>query len=115
MGRSDASLGGHPGFDMVIQALHGLSLRRTDDLLRFCGFRPGDQVPDVNTLWGFREALIRAETLEDLFARLDQAISAAGHLPMGGQIVDARWWPHPSGATPRRSEPRSRQAGSRRT
>jgi IS5 family transposase len=46
-------------------------------------------VPDENTLWDFREALIAAKALEKLFARLNEAISAAGFLPMGGQIVDA--------------------------
>ena len=40
-----------------------------------------------NTLWDFREALIRAGALDELFAKLDRAITAAGHLPRGGQIV----------------------------
>jgi transposase, IS5 family len=46
-------------------------------------------VPDVNTLWDFREALIRAKALDKLFARLNAAITTAGYLPMGGQIIDA--------------------------
>jgi IS5 family transposase len=101
--RSDPSKGGRPGFDpvlkfkmLVLQALHGLSLQQTDYLvrdrlswMRFCGLGPGDAVPDANTLWDFREALIAARALETLFTRLDQAISAAGYLPMGGQIIDA--------------------------
>ena len=55
VGRSDPSLGGHPGFDvvlkfkmLVLRALHGLSLQRTDYLvrdrlswMRFCGLGPG--------------------------------------------------------------------------
>jgi IS5 family transposase len=57
--------------------------------MRFCGLGSGDAVPDANTLWDFREALIRAKALDGLFARLDQAISEAGYLPMSGQIVDA--------------------------
>lgn len=103
VGRGDPSKGGRPGFDvvlkfkmLVLQALHGLSLQQTDFLvrdrlswMRFCGFGPGDAVPDANTLWDFREALIRAKALEHLFERLDRAISEAGYLPMGGQIVDA--------------------------
>jgi len=101
--RGDPSKGGRPGFDpvlkfkmLVLQALHGLSLQQTDYLvrdrlswMRFCGLGPGDAVPDANTLWDFREALIAARALETLFTRLDQAISAAGYLPMGGQIIDA--------------------------
>jgi IS5 family transposase len=56
--------------------------------MRFCGLGPGDAVPDANTLWDFREALIAAGALDALFARLDRAITEAGYLPMAGQIVD---------------------------
>ena len=101
--RSGTAKGGRPGFDvvlkfrmLVLQALHGLSLQQTDYLvrdrlswMRFCGLGPGDTVPDANTLWDFREALIAAKALDRLFDRLDQAIQAAGYLPMGGQIIDA--------------------------
>jgi transposase, IS5 family len=81
---------------LVLQALHGLSLDQTEYLvgdrlswMRFCGLGSGDAVPDANTLWDFREALIQAKALDGLFARLDRAISEAGYLPMSGQIVDA--------------------------
>lgn len=57
--------------------------------MRFCGLGPGDSVPDENTLWDFLEALIAAKALDKAFAQLDKAISAAGYLPMGGQIIDA--------------------------
>jgi len=101
--RSDPSKGGRPGFDvvlkfkmLVLQGLYGLSLQQTafqvrDRLtwLRFCGLRPGDAVPDANTLWDFREALIKAKALDRLFGNLDQAISDAGYRAMGGQIIDA--------------------------
>jgi IS5 family transposase len=101
--RSHPSKGGRPGFDpvlkfkmLVLQALHGLSLQQTDYLvrdrlswMRFCGLGPGDAVPDANTLWDFREALIAANALDRLFERLDAAINDAGYLPMGGQIIDA--------------------------
>ena len=81
---------------LVLQALHGLSLAQTSYMvrdrlswMRFCGLGPGDTVPDANTLWDFREALIAARALDKAFERLDRAISAAGYLPMGGQIIDA--------------------------
>jgi hypothetical protein len=81
---------------LVRQAMHGLSLAQTEYLvadrlswMRFCGLGPGDAVPDANTRWDFREALIAAGALDALFARLDRAITAAGYLPMAGQIVDA--------------------------
>ena len=95
--------GGRPPFDpvlkfrmLVLQALHGLSLEQTEYLvrdrlswMRFCQLGPEDRVPDANTLWDFREALIKAGALDVLFERLDRAITAAGYLPRGGQIVDA--------------------------
>jgi hypothetical protein len=101
-GRRDPWKGGRPSFDavlkfrmLVLQAMHGLSLAQTEYLvadrlswMRFCGLGPGDAVPDANTLWDFREALIGAGALEALFARLDRAITEAGYLPMSGQIVD---------------------------
>jgi IS5 family transposase len=101
--RGAASKGGRPGFDpvlkfkmLVLQAMHGLSLQQTEYLvrdrlswMRFCGLGPGDAVPDANTLWDFREALIAAKALDGLFERLERAIQSAGYLPMGGQIIDA--------------------------
>jgi IS5 family transposase len=102
-GRRDRSKGGRPPFDpvlkfrmLVLQALHGLSLAQTEFLvadrlswMRFCGLGPGDAVPDANTLWDFREALIASDALDGLFSQLDRAITEAGYLPMAGQIVDA--------------------------
>jgi len=57
--------------------------------MRFCGLGPGDTVPDANTLWDFREALIAAKALDGLFTQLDRVITDAGYLSMAGQIVDA--------------------------
>jgi IS5 family transposase len=81
---------------LFLQAQHGLSLATTEHLvrdrlswMRFCGLTLSDRVPDANTLWDFREALIRAGALDRLFARLDLAIKAAGYLAMSGQIIDA--------------------------
>ncbi len=103
LGARDRAKGGRPSFDpvlkfrmLVLQAMHGLSLAQTEYLvadrlswMRFCGLGPGDAVPDANTLWDFREALIAAGALDALFDRLDRAITEAGYLPMAGQIVDA--------------------------
>lgn len=102
-GRKKRGPGGRPPYDpvlkfkmLVLQALHGLSLAQTSYLvrdrlswMRFCGLGPGDAVPDENTLWDFREALIRARALEKLFDRLNRALEEAGYRAMGGQIVDA--------------------------
>jgi IS5 family transposase len=102
-GTVDRSKGGRPPFDAVLkfkmlylQAQHGLSFEATEHLvrdrlswMRFCGLTIADPVPDANTLWDFREALIAAGAFDRLFERLDKAIKDAGFIPMGGQIVDA--------------------------
>ena len=102
-GSKRSGKGGRPAMDvvlkfrmLVLQSLHGLSLDATEKMvrdrlswMRFCGLGIADPVPDANTLWDFREALIRAEALDDLFQRLDRAINAAGFIPRCGQIVDA--------------------------
>lgn len=103
LGSRDRNKGGRPSFDpvlkfrmLVLQALHGLSLAQTEYLvadrlswMRFCRLGPGDAVPDANTLWSFREALIATGALERLLIRLEEAITGAGYLPIVGQIVDA--------------------------
>lgn len=95
--------GGQPAKDvvlkfrmLVLQSLHGLSLDATERLvrdrlswMRFCGLEIADPVPDANTLWDFREALIRANALDAPFKELDRAINQAGFLPRTGQIIDA--------------------------
>ena len=103
LGRPPRWKGGRPSFDpvlkfrmLVLQSVHGLSLEQSEYLvrdrlswMRFCQLGPEDRVPDANTLWDFREALIAAGALDESFERLDRAITAAGYLPRGGQIVDA--------------------------
>ena len=80
---------------LVLQAMHRLGLDQTEYMLcdrlswmRFYGLGPGDRAPDANTLWDFRETLIKSGALDTLFTRLDRAICEAGYLPMAGQIVD---------------------------
>ena len=55
---------------LVLQSLRGLSLEATEKMvrdrpgwMRFCGLEMCDRVPDANTLWDFREALIKAGAL----------------------------------------------------
>jgi IS5 family transposase len=100
---SDGAQGGRPPYDpvmmfkiMVVQAHNNLSDERTEFLIndrlsfmRFLGLGLGDRVPDARTIWAFRERLVKANAIERLFARFDQAVRAAGYIPMSGQIVDA--------------------------
>ena len=102
--RSDGAKGGRPPYDpvmmfkvLVLQALYSLSddqaeFQSTDrrTLGRFLGLLDaGDHVPASKTIWLFREHLVRAGAVENLFARFDKHLSKAGYLAMGGQIVDA--------------------------
>src|SRR6476469_5816201 len=101
--RSDRAKGGRPPFDhvvmfkvLILQTENNLSDERTEFYLRdrlswmrFFGLGLGDPVPDANTIWTFREALTKAGASEPLFALFDQALRAAGYLPMSGQLVDA--------------------------
>ena len=64
-------------------------VRDTLSWMRFCGLGIADTVPDANTLWDFREALIRADALDVLFAEMDLAINQAGFISRLGQVKDA--------------------------
>lgn len=57
--------------------------------MRFLDLGLGDRVRDAKSIWRFREQLIRAEAMDNLFARFDAALHEAGSLAMGGQIIDA--------------------------
>jgi transposase, IS5 family len=106
--RSDGLKGGRPPFDhvfmfkvLILQASHSLSDERTEYLIkdrlsfmRFLGLGLADPVPDANTIWTFREALTRATldgkpAIEVLFRAYEAALTKAGFLAMGGQIIDA--------------------------
>ncbi len=101
--RKDRSKGGRPPFDSVLmfkilllQAMHSLSDERAEYLIkdrlsfmRFLGLSLADAVPDANTIWTFREALKKAEAIDALISRFDEALRSSGFLAMRGQIVDA--------------------------
>src|SRR5688500_16597940 len=106
--RADRSRGGRPPFEhvlmfkvLILQASHGRSDERTEYLIkdrlsfmRFLGLGLSDTVPDANTIWTFREALTRARldgkpAIEVLFRAYEAALTRAGFLAMGGQIIDA--------------------------
>ncbi|MEJ2654178.1 MAG: transposase, partial [Acidihalobacter sp.] len=87
---------------LILQVLHDLSLEDTVFLVRdrlswwrFCGLGPEDEAPNVDALWGFRDALIRACALEGLIAELDRMLTEAGYLAMTGNLADMRLLPVP--------------------
>lgn len=103
LNRSDGSKGGRPPMDavlmfkvLVLQALYGLSDAQAEFQIldrrsfgRFLDLDDGDRVPDETTIWRFREALVQANAIDNLFALFDAHLKEAGYLAMGGQIVDA--------------------------
>ena len=56
---------------------------------KLIGLGLGDKVPDAKTIWLFREHLVAARAIDNLFARFDKHLSKSGYLAKGGQIVDA--------------------------
>jgi len=103
LGRSDGSRGGRPPIDpvllfkiLVLQALYGLSdeqaefqIRDRLSFMRFLGLGLADRVPDYSTIWRFREALVTAGVMEELFAQFDRALTERGYFALGGQLIDA--------------------------
>ena len=78
---------------LVLQSLRGLSLEVTENMVRdrlnwtrSCGMDVSDKVPDANTLWNFREALIEAE--KDTDARWTVKHKKAKAEPDGRKPVD---------------------------
>ena len=81
---------------LVLQALYNLCDDQAEfviqDRLSFIwllGLGLSDKVPDTKTIWLFRESLVRAGAIDNLFARFDKHLSRSGYLAKGGQIVDA--------------------------
>ncbi|MFQ8434050.1 transposase [Amaricoccus sp. W119] len=91
--RSDGSKGGRPPMDPVLmfkvlvpQALYGLSDAQAEFQIldrrsfgRFLGIDDADPVPDETTIWRYREALVRAGTVERLLARFDAHLRVSRH------------------------------------
>ena len=103
LGYSDGSKGGRPAYDevamfkvLILATRHTVSdermeflIRDRESWLRFLAFDLGAPTPDRNTIWTFRERLVRAGAMDKLFAAFDGELRRCGYLAMGGQIVDA--------------------------
>lgn len=81
---------------LVLQSLYNLSDDATEfqildrhSFCRFLGLHLGSKVPDATTIWRFREDLIKAGVIEELFARFEQHLQDNGLTALKGQIVDA--------------------------
>jgi len=81
---------------LILQSLYNLSDDATEFQIldrhsfgRFLGLHISQKVPDATTIWRFREDLIQAGIVEELFATFDAHLRANGFMAMKGQIVDA--------------------------
>lgn len=81
---------------LILQSLYNLSDDATEFQIldrhsfgRFLGIHVSSKVPDATTIWRFREDLLKAGIIEDLFATFDAHLHANGFMAMKGQIVDA--------------------------
>ncbi len=70
-------------------------LRDRLSFMRFLGLGLEDPAPDATTVWLYREQLVRAELVDELFDAFDAHLKAQGWLAMGGQMIDASIVPVP--------------------
>lgn len=56
---------------------------------RFLGMSLGDPVPDAKTIWLFRDTLVKAGVMEELFSRFSLQLDRQGIVTRKGTIVDA--------------------------
>lgn len=94
---------GRPGYDtilkfkmVVLQSLYNLSdealefqVRDRLSFMRFLGLELHHPVPDATTIWIFREELVKAGKIGELFDLFKQHLEAKGFIARGGQIIDA--------------------------
>ena len=81
---------------LILQSLYNLSDDATEyqildrhSFCRFLGLHLGSKVPDATTIWRFREDLITAGIIDELFATFELHLRDCGFTALKGQIVDA--------------------------
>jgi IS5 family transposase len=81
---------------LIVQSLYNLSDDATEFQIldrhsfgRFLALHIGSKVPDATTIWRFRQDLIEAGVIEELFNAFDAHLRDHGFMAMKGQIVDA--------------------------
>ena len=70
-------------------------LRDRLSFMRFLGLGHEDPAADATTVWLYREQLVRAGLVDELFDAFDAHLKAQGWLAMGGQMIDASIVPAP--------------------
>jgi IS5 family transposase len=102
-GKDDKVTGGRPSYGvmlkfkmLVLQSLYNLSDENLEkqvldrlSFMRFLDLGFGDNVPDANTIWAFREKMGELGIAGKLFARFEEFLCQAGFNAQCGQIIDA--------------------------
>ncbi len=95
--------GGRPPYDylllfkiLILQRLFNLSDDQTEyqindrmSFMRFLGLSLGEKVPDAKTIWLFRDTLIQAKAIEELFRLFNRQLESQGIITHTGTIIDA--------------------------
>ena len=101
----DWKKGGRPPFDpllmfkiLVLQKYHGLSDEATEvqikdrlSFMSFLGLNLGDEVPDANTIWDFKQLIEKDKRAgsQKLFDAFHRTLTGEGLIAKEGSIVDA--------------------------
>jgi IS5 family transposase len=87
---------------LILQQLYNLSDEQLEfqvndrrSFEEFVGLGIMDSIPDAKTVWVFRERLIKAEIVEELFDMFEGHLREHGFEAKGGQIVDSTLIPVP--------------------
>ncbi len=95
--------GGRPPFDyllmfkiLILQRCYNISDEQMEyqindrlSFMRFLDLGLSDTVPDQNTIWLFKENLIKANVVERLFKKFESQLEKEGMIVKEGSIVDA--------------------------
>ena len=80
---------------LILQRIYNLSddqaeFRINDrrSFMRFLGLNLEDRVPDAKTIWLFRDNLVKADVMRELFATFSRQLDAAHLITRTGTIVD---------------------------
>ena len=101
--------GGRPPFDcvlmfkvLVLQRIYNLSDDQTEyqindrmSFMRFLGLGLEDRVPDAKTIWLFRDTLVKAGIMDQLFSQFNRMLEERGIITHKGTIVDATFMDAP--------------------
>ena len=87
---------------LILQQLYNLSDEQVEyqthdrgSFRRFVGLEADAEVPDAKTIWLFRQQLMNAGLIDELFERFGQFLDESGYQAQGGQIIDASIIPVP--------------------